>query len=181
MANRNQKKNRESVVHKILNDPKSIIVALAVLVVAVLFYNRYLIGQIKLYSFSAYTKDFSFMSGTIYASYDLNYFSGAKILYSGEDETIYDFEMGYYIKEGSSYKDVAIAEVLDSAKDKGALLSELLDKTDFSFTEVKRDAVYLSKDNLKSLENLVFRINGKDKDGEKIEIEVPLEVVKVSK
>lgn len=183
-ANRKQDKKSEKekiTFGKILNSPISIIVALACLVVGLMIYNRFLIGQVNLYVFSGYTNEFSFLSGTIYTSYDINYFGDSKVVYIGEDKTIFDFEAGYYIKNGENYKTIASAKGLESASDKGVSLKDLIEKSDYSFTEAKKEAEYLSKENIENLDKLVYRIVAKDEKGEAVEIEVPLDIVKVTK
>lgn len=166
---------------KVLNSPISIIVALALIIVGLLIYSRYLVSSTILYSFSGFNKNISLLNGTIFTNYNINYFGDTKVIYAGDDEIIYDFSSGYYIKNGSDYKVVSEAITLDEMQDKGVSIKDLIEKSDYSFTEEHKDAKYLSKENLENIENLVFRVVGKKKDGSEIKIEIPLTIEKVTK
>lgn len=174
------KAKKKIKIGDVLNNPISLIIVLLVFSALLMIYNRYLIKSQVLYNFSGYTEEYSFMNGTIYTGYDINYFGDSKVIYTGKDIELYDFEAGYYIKNDNKYEPVATMEALENAES-GASLKELLATTDFSFTEAHRDAKYLSKENIENIKNLVFKITGENKSQEKIDIEIPLEVVKVTK
>lgn len=163
-----------------LNSPFSIIAVLIVFVIALLIYTRYLINAPKLYSFSGFTEDISIFNGTIYTNYDINYFGDSKIIYKGVNHKLSEFALGYYIKDGDEY--IKIAEGTSRTDiEEPAFLKEILSSCDFSFSEVNKDAQYLSLDNMKKIENLVFKITGKTDKSKDFTLEIPLTVEKISK
>lgn len=183
MESQNQQNNK-NLMMRIINSPISIIIVLILFSVLLMIYSRYLVKSTNLYTFSGYKDKFYFMGGSIFIGRDLNYFNDSKVDYSGEDMELYDFELGYYIKDEDVYKEISITEGYEVGEDKekiGASLKELLAKTTFSFSEVHKEALFLSKDNIELIKNLVFRINGKNKKGESIEIEIPMDVEKITK
>jgi len=173
-----QKKNIS--LSKILNSKTTIIVVLVLLVIGLMIYSRYIIKRVELYTLSYFDENISILNGTIYSNYDINYFGDSKIIYEGEDYKLKNFNIGYYIKEGNKYNVVSEVTNIEDM-DSSASLKELLETTDFSFTEAHKDAKYLSKENLESLDNMVFLITGKLDDGEHLNIELPLDITKISK
>ncbi len=178
-----EKKFKDTKVFKVINSPISIIVVLALLVVGLMIYSRFLINATTLYRFSAYTEDFSIINGTIFVNHNLNYFGDSKVIYTGNDMKLYDFKVGYYIKNGGKYTTIGEYKGLDTAKEEGASasLKEILLNMDLSFTETHKNAEYMSVENIKNIEKMVFRITGKDKDDKDINIEIPVDVEKVTK
>ncbi len=178
------KKNERSIVGRIFGSPYTIIVVLMIFIVALLVYAKVLMRSNKVYTYSGYTKDFSFFGGAIYEGPIVNYFGDSKVLYTGEDETLYDYEVGYYIKYEDGYEPVSIAKSRATTEDgstKGASLKEIVGGTTFSFTETHKDAKFMSRENMENLENLVFRIVGENEDGEEISYEVPMTIEKITK
>ena len=182
-------KNKKSTVWNIINNPISIIVVLILFSIGLLVYSRYLVRCNKVYTFYGYTENFSFFGGTIYEGPLVNYFGDSKVLYTGEDIGLYDYEVGFYIHEDSEYRTIAVMKGYDTSGEddsskkevKAASLKQILEGTSFSFTEAHKDAQFLSTDNMKNLDKLVFRVHGKDKDGKDIDIEVPLTTEKITK
>lgn len=175
-----KKKTNNEAIKEFFNSPIPIIIVLIALSITLLIYSRYLIKANKLYQFSGYKENISIMNGTIYTNYDINYFGDSKIYYDGKDIELKEFEVGYYIKDGSSYNDISIIKNNEEIGET-ASLKLLLNTTDFSFTETHKDSIYLSKENIKNLDNLVFRIKGIDKENKDIEIEIPLVATKINK
>ena len=186
MAKTKTKKNDFSL-GKILNSPYSIIVVLILFAIALLFYTRYLIRCNVIYSYSGYTKDFSFFGGVIYDGPIVNYFGDSKVLYKGEDVLLNDYEVGFYIKYDEKYSPISVTKGYEvDEEDEGdekkfASMKEIVAGTSFSFTETDKDAVFLSKENVDNLENLVFKISGKNKKGDEVKIEIPMMIEKVTK
>ncbi len=186
-ANQEREHNKEvSKAYRFFNSPVPIIVVLILFSIGLMFYSRYLINSTHLYTFSGIGDDFWFSNGTIYISRNLNYFGDSKVKYTGKDMKLYNFEVGFYVKEDSTYREVSIMSGYDVKDDDGnklgASLVELLESTDFSFTETHNsDTLYLSDRNIKNLENLVFRVKGQDEKDNEIDIVVPLDVEKISK
>lgn len=181
------KKNKTNHItfKEIFGTPYAIIVVLILFVIGLLFYSRYLVRCNTIYSYSGFTKDFSFLGGVIYDGPIVNHFGDAKIIYTGEDISISDYELGFYIKYEDDYKPIAISKGYNASKEddekKLASLKDVVTSTSFSFTETDKDAVFLSKENVENLKNMVFRIQGKDKKGETVEIEVPMVIEKITK
>lgn len=182
--------NKKSVVMSILNSPISIIVVLMLFSIGLIIYSRYLVRCNVIYTFYGYTEDFSFFGGTIYEGPLINYFGDSKVLYTGDDIVLYDFEVGFYIHEDNEYRPIAVMKGYDttdgeessSKKEvKGASFKDILEGTSFSFTETHKEAQFLSKDNMKDLDKLVFRAHGKDNAGKEVDIEVPLTTEKITK
>lgn len=169
-------------IRDFLMGPYAIIVVLIAFAIGLLAYTRFLAKSDTLYMFAGYEKNFSFFGGTIYEGLNVNYFSDSKVLYTGEDISLYDYELGYYIKDDGEYRPISVTKSHDVKENsKGASLKEVLMGTGFSFTETHRDAVFLSKENIDNLDNLVFLIRGKDAKGEEIKMEIALEVDKITK
>lgn len=182
---KNKKMVHNSKLFKFLNNPVPIIVVLMLLVIGFMFYTRFLIKNVNVYTFSGFEDNYSFLNGTIFTGHDVNYFGDTKIIYTGEDIKLKNFEIGYYIKTSTTYREISIMNGYESIKDeneiKYAKLKDILEKTNFSFTETKDDAKFLSKENIAKLDSLVFRITGTDEFDKDIEIEIPLEVTKITK
>ncbi len=178
-----EKKFKDTKVFKVINSPISIIIVLALLVVGLMLYSRFLIKSTTLYRFSAYTEDFSIINGTVFTNHNLNYFGDSKVIYTGKDMDLYDFKVGYYIKNDNEYTTIGEYKGLDTANEEGAhaSLKEILLNMDLSFTETHKDAEYMSEENIKNIDKMVFRITGKDKDDKDINIEIPVDVEKVTK
>lgn len=174
------KDKKANPIIKFLNSPFSIIAVLIIFVIALLIYTRYLVDSPKLYTFSGFTEDISIYNGTIYTNYDINYFGDSKIIYKGTNYKLSEFTLGYYIKDGDEY--IKIAEGTSRTDiEEDAYLKEVLSSCDFSFTEISKDAQYLSEENLSKLENLVFKLTGKTEKNKDFTLEIPLTVEKISK
>ncbi len=180
-----KKESKKVTFSKIVNSPFSIIVVLIIFSILLMVYNRYLANSTKLYTFSGFEKKYNILNGTIYTSRDINYFGDSKIFYNGEDIKLTSYEMGFYIKKNSSYKEIAVLTSLTKSDttnlDGAASLKELLQNTNFSFTETSKDAKFMSKENMKAIDNLIFKIRGKDDKDSDVDIEIPLTVEKISK
>lgn len=182
-----EKLNKEdSKVFRFINSPVPIIVVLILFSIGLMCYSRYLINSTTLYTFSGLGEDFWFSNGTIYIGRDLNYFGDSKVRYTGKNIKLYNFEVGYYVKDENVYHEISIMSGYDVKDDDGnklgASLVEILESTDFSFTETHNsDTLYLSDNNVKNLHNLVFRVKGYDEKDNEINIVVPLEIEKISR
>ncbi len=182
---------KQNLASRIFYSPYSIVVVLMIVVVCLVTYARYLMRANTLYTFSGYTEEFSFFGGTIFTGPLVDHFGDSKVLYTGSDMRIYDFESGYYIKYDDEYRPISVIKHYESADDSeekdekkakaAASLRDIINSTSYSFTEMHRDANFLSKENLQNLDKLVFRITGHDSKEESIEIEIPMVVEKVTK
>ena len=179
MAKKENSEKKENKIVKFINSPFSIISVLIVLVIVLLAFNIYIVKSVNLYTISGYTEDFSFLNGSIYVGFDINHFDSSTIIYSGEEVVLSEFEIGYYIKDGDSYEKIAV--MTSDGSEEGVKLKELLETTDFSFTEVHKDAMYLSSSNIKNLKGLCFKVSGTTTSDEEVSYEIPLDVEKISR
>ena len=184
-AKKMEKTPKENLVKRVFYSPYAIVVVLMLAVLGLLAYSRFLIKANTVYTYSGYTEDFSFLGGTIYEGLHVNYFGDSKVIYKGKDVEVYDFEAGYYLKEDEEYIPISVIEHFNSADEedekKGASLKEIVMNMSYSFTETHKEAKYLSSENLANLDNLVFRVFGKDKKGTDYSVEVPMVVEKITK
>lgn len=170
----------KSASFKFFNSPIPIIVVLFLFSVFLLIYIKYISGSTTLYTFSSVEGDYKFYNGTIYIGRDINYMGDTKMIFDGEDILLSDFEIGYYIKSNDDYIPISVVTKNDNIEGNGSL-KKILEQTNFSFMEEHGDdAKFLSKENIKNIENLVFRINGKDKKNKDVSVEIPLEVSKLT-
>ncbi len=175
-----EKKKIFDCIKDFLKSPFSIILVLMIFSMLLMIYNRYLIKVSTLYNYSGYDKNFTILNGSIYSGFDINYFGDSKIIYNGEDIKLIEFKIGYYIKDKNNY--ITISEITkESDKETSISLKEIISSSDFSFTEVHRKATFMSKENLEKIEGLIFKINGKDESEKEVNIEIPLDVVKITK
>ncbi len=174
---------KDTKIFKIINSPISIIIALAILVIFLLIYSRFLVRATTLYRFSGYTEEFSILNGTIFTNHNINYFGDSKIIYTGDDIKLNNFKVGYYIKDGDDYSVICEYKGSDSMEDEEvyASIQEIFLNVDLSFTETHKDAEYMSSDNLDNLDKMIFRVTGTDESGEEVNIEVPIDIEKITK
>lgn len=177
-ANPQQKNN--SKIFNFFNSPVPIIIVLSLCIVGLLMYIKLNPNRGSLYSFGNSTEDITVSNGTIYIGRDINHFSNSKITFEGKDTKLYNFEIGYYIKNGDIYNPIVTLKTLEEINEEGASLKQIIENSDFSFTENHQDAKFLSEENVKNIVNLVFKIKGQDKKGDEISIEVPLEVNEIT-
>lgn len=173
-------KNNKHVIIEFLKSPHAIFLVLVLFIIGLLIYTRFLVKANTLYSFSGYEENFSILNGTIYVGRDINYLGDSKIVYTGDDLTLKDFEIGYYLELEDSYEPISVVEKNDDVGDSIDLV-ELLAKTDFSFTEMHKDAKFISDKTIDNIDKLVFAIKGKDTDDKEVDIILPLEVFKLTK
>lgn len=173
-------KNNESSLFKFFNSPIPIIIVLGLLVLVLLLYIKIIANSVTLYSFGGYNDDITFLNGTIYIGRDVNYFGDSKIKYDGKDIELYEFEIGYYIRREEGDIKLVAVNSLEEMKDKGASLKSIFENSDFSFTESHKDANFLSDINVENLDKLIFKVQGKDKNGKEVKMEVPLEISKIT-
>lgn len=177
-ANSNIKKR----IVNFLKTPYSIIIYLSILVVVLLIFNLYIAHRSKLYVFNGYNDNITFLSGSIYLGGDINNFTSPTIIYSKDDILLKTYDVGYYVKKNKQDIGISVTnrDAFESA-DELVSLKELLRITEFSFTEYSKEAKFFSKENVNLLDSFYFKIFGKDKDDNLIELEIPLEIEKVSK
>lgn len=173
-------KSDKSSLFKFFNSPIPIIIVLGLLVVVLILYIKIIANSVTLYSFGGYNDDITFLNGTIYIGRDVNYFGDSKIKYDGKDIELYEFEIGYYIRRAEGDIKLAVVNSIEDMKDKGASLKSIFENSDFSFTESHKDANFLSDVNVENLDKLIFKVQGKDKKGNEVKMEVPLEISKIT-
>lgn len=154
---------------------KAICLVLVIVCIVLIIFNLYIMKETQIYSFGGYANDITISDGSIVTTLRINRFAAPSIAYNGEDVKMSEYEIGYYIgKQPISVISSKTNELTDVS------LVELLKNSDFTFTENHKDANSFSHENLKKLDNLLFRIYAKTKSDKEISIEVPLEVTKIS-
>lgn len=169
MAKKQKTRNK---VLEFLNSYNAICIALAIISISLIIYNRHISKKISVYNFGGAGDEFIILDGTIYTGLDINRFSAPSIIYLGEDKIIKDYKIGYYISDG----EISVVE-----GDEEVDLYSLIRNSDFTFTETSKDAYAFSKDNIDNLDKLHFKIDGILNDKDKIEIDIPLDINKISK
>lgn len=154
---------------------KAICLLLAVVCIVLMVFNLYIMKETSIYVFEGYEKDVTILDGTIFTSIRLNRLASPTIIYNGEDLTLSEYTIGYYID--------AIPISIISSENNGLTdvsLKEILSNSEFSFTESHSNAKYLSHENLKNITQMIFKIKAKSNQNKEINIEVPLDVTKIS-
>lgn len=175
-----QTKQQENKIIGFLKKPVSIYITLMLLVVVLMVFNQYIIKSTNLYVFNGFTEDVSILNGTVYTSYDINNFNGSKITYTGDDVKLKDYEIGYYVTIDGVNKPLATATSTKDSEDTYSL-KELVVSSEFSFTETKKGTVAFSKDTIKNIDKMCFVISGTSTKGDSVLVNIPLDVVKVTK
>jgi len=160
-----------------LNSLKAVCGALILIVLLVLIYHINYTKNINVYSFGGYNDEFTVLDGTIYIGNDINRFSSPNIIYSGSKIVLSEYTIGYYI--GDNALVVVSNKNIDELN--GVNMKDIIENTEFSFTETHKNADKFSKSKVKEINNLYFRVEGKTSDGGEISLKVPLEVTKISK
>ena len=171
-------KQRDKIIN-FLKSPYALITYLIVLVLILIGFNFYFVRSVNVYVFNGYSDEYTFLDGSIYTGFDINTFTSPTIIYSGDEIVLKDYEIGYFIKDGDDFNNISV--VTPSEDKDEVLLSEVLTKTEFSFTEIHKNAYFFSKKNIKNIEKLYFRISGTTLDDDNILVEIPLNVQKVTR
>lgn len=157
---------------KIFNSYLTIIISLIILIIILLIFNLYLIKSTKIYTFSGTSENCAVLSGTVYIGYNINRFQAPQIICNDLNITLKSGKIGYYISETP----ISIIEINEELK-----LKNIINSYDFSFTEMHRKALKLSKKNISKLKELTFKVQGESNDGKIVEINVPLNVIYLGK
>lgn len=160
-----------------LNSYRAICTVLTLLSVFLIIYNFYFVHHVNLYVFSGYDENFIFLDGSIYTGLDINHLTSPTITYTGEDITLKEYTVGYFIADNP----ISVVKNALDETDKNIKLSEFLKNAEFSFTENHRDALYFSKENIEKIDKLEFKVTGKDLNDKIIELSIPLAVEKITK
>ena len=176
LKNNDKLKGFESILY----NPNTIIVILVIIIALIMMLNIYIIKSHKIYTFGGFGESLSISNGTIDINHDINHFVGGNIIYTGKNETLTKYKVGYYICNKDKYK--KIIEVGNSELgDEEVNIKNLVEYQSFSFTESHRVAKNLSKNNIKDINKLCFKIEGLTKKNKKIEIKIPMSLTKISK
>ena len=152
-----------------------ICMVLSLICIVLMIFNLYIMHETRMYVFGGYEEGITIMDGTIFTSLKTNRFSSPNISYNKEDYVLTKYRLGYYIK------DIELSVISNENSELSDVsLIELLNNTDFSFTETHKNAMYFNHNMLKSINDLTFRINGITKKNEEINIIIPLNVTKIS-
>ena len=171
---KNQKKNN---LKKVFNNPHIIFAVMSLIMLFLIGYTRYIVNSHKVYAFEGESGNVSIVDGMIDLNHDVNYFVSGKIIYNDADIKLKSYEMGYYLCNGK--KDVSLVTESNSDETGKISLKKTLSYSLFSFTEVTNGGNIFTKNNIKKLDNLCFKLNGKDIDNKDINILIKLDVSKL--
>lgn len=166
----------KKMTKKKINPYIPVCVVLTIFSFSVMLYHIYVNKSNSLYSFGGYNENITILDGTIYTGLDINRFSAPNILYNGKDYVLKEFTIGYYIKD----EKISVTKSETKSGLTEVHLSDIIKNTEFTFTENHKDAVFFSKENIKNIKDLKFKIVGKTTKDEDISIEVPLDVTKIN-
>lgn len=174
-----QETKKNNNIKNFLIGPYPIIIYLSILIIILLVFNYKLARTPILYTFSGETEEASILEGSIYIGNDINNFSAPNIIFNGDNISLKDYTIGYYIKDG---KDLIELSIATTNQDKETVkIKDILNASEWSFTEQHKNAKYFSKDNIEKLDKLCFIIEGTDSKDEEVSYTIPLTVTKISK
>lgn len=174
---------------KKLNNLKTVIIGLVLLVVILLLLTNHLMKSTKTYMFSGKNDYVMVLDGVISFNYDVNLFQGSHIKYIHEEDfELTKYEIGYYVKVGNEFKPILIKK---AETEEGFSLKLIIDEmSGFNLTETtqkkprfKAEAIreHFTKEIKNNIENLYFIIEAETIDEEIISEKIELIIHKVSK
>ena len=153
----------------------AICVILVLVCVVMFIFNLYIMNETRIYVFGGYEDGITIMDGTIFTSIKTNRFSAPSISYTKDNYVLKEYKIGYFLGDDE------ISVITNESNDLSDVsLIELLQNTEFSFTETHNGAMYFNHKNLKNIDNLTFKIIGKTTSDEDISINVTLNVTKIN-
>ena len=160
---------------KFLHSYHAICAVLALVSVVLMVFNMYIMKETSIYVFGGYEDGITVMDGTIFTSIKINRFSAPVVSYTKQDYKLTKYKIGYYIGD----EPLSIISSETSGVSDVSLI-ELLQNSEYSFTENHSSALHFNHKTLKNLEKMSFNIEGTTKSGEEISIKIPLNVTKIA-
>lgn len=167
---------------KILNNPKTLIIVLTILLgISVLTIYK-LSNSSKIYISSVKDENVSISTIHAFINKDMNMFYSTPATYNKTDEKIYAIETGYYIKENDTYNEFLIQK---DEFDKAESLKQVLEfYSSYNYIERNNNVKIFTESTKKNFnDNLYFIIKiKKEKDGRLDKIyEKNIEMKKITK
>lgn len=104
-------------IKNILNNPKSIIIFLTIMLAISIFIIYKVSNSSKIYISSIKDENISISTIHTFINNDMHMFYSTPAIYNKEDEKIYGIEVGYYIKENNKYIELLVqSETFDTGE-----------------------------------------------------------------
>lgn len=184
MEKKKNNSKRENKVLKVIknffNNPAPLFIVFIVIIFFLLFYINQNMSKDIIMVGEVDQKDVSIHNIHYFINDDINYFYADKALYSGENKTVYKYQIGYFVENN---KGELLDFVTRSGSDlkKGFKLADLInDMSGWNFME-KADSPYFFKKNIMPYINkihfVVLASTNKDSDEADIDIDYEVNVI----
>lgn len=169
--NHKTKKNKKLI--RFLKSQSMVSLVLAFLVLFLIVFNNKLIQNEKIYVIEGSNKKVVLKTGSVAMNNKIVFFNGPKISYHGKDVELKNYKMGFYVNNKKIY------ETKNLDEDTTYSLKMVLDNNSFNFMDSRKNSNIYTKDVIKNIEKMKFKLTGTDKNGKKISISIPLMVSEV--
>lgn len=184
MEKKKNNSKRENKVLKVIknffNNPAPLFIVFIVIIFFLLFYINQNMSKDIIMVGEVDQKDVSIHNIHYFINDDINYFYADKALYSGENETVYKYQIGYFVENN---KGELLDFVTRSGSDlkKGFKLADLInDMSGWNFME-RADSPYFFKKNIipyiNKIHFVVLASTNKDSDEADIDIDYEVNVI----
>lgn len=123
------KKVKESKVFKFFNDPRPIIIALAIICFLLIIAFANYKSKYKVYAGSYESDQIAIRAVHIYTHPKLNVFYASGASYTGEKTNVYQYKIGYYYKSGDTY--YALKETVEDSATSPVDLADIVSKVSY--------------------------------------------------
>ena len=177
---KNNIKNENNVLKAIknfFNNPTPLFIAFIIIIVFLLFYINQNINKDSIMVGEVDQTEISVHNIHYFLNDDINYFYADKAVYSGENKTVYKYQIGYFV-ENNKGELLDFATRSGSDTDKGFKLSDLInDMSGWNFME-RADSPYFFKKNIMPYINKIHFVvlASTDKDSDDADINIDYEV-----
>ena len=181
MEKKKNNSKRENKVLKVIknffNNPAPLFIVFIVIIFFLLFYINQNMSKDIIMVGEVDQKDVSIHNIHYFINDDINYFYADKALYSGENKTVYKYQIGYFVENN---KGELLDFVTRSGSDlkKGFKLADLInDMSGWNFME-RADSPYFFKKNIMPYINKIHFVvlASTDKDSDDADINIDYEV-----
>ena len=152
-------KVKKSKVVTLLNNPKPIIVVLMIIcVLFILAFSNYK-NKFKVYNGDVATDQITIRAIHVYFHPTMNVFFSSGATYTGEKKQVYQYQIGYYYKNGDTY--VPIKETFERGSKTPIDLADIISKTSyFNYSEFKNgDSNIFTQAAIKNIKSLHFIVS----------------------
>ena len=166
-----QNKKKTNKLKNFFNSPHVLFAVMTIFIIALMFYAHYVASSHKIYTFEGEKDNITVVNGFIDLNMDVDYFSGGKITYNGDDVNLKTYTMGYYI---CNKKDAEILSESNVDSNGKISMKNTLNNAMFTFSEPHTKRHILSKKNMDKIDNLCFKFEGTTNKDKEISIKVKL-------